>query len=241
MTDITFRTDFVVKTVRIWGDDASIVEAAQALDPDIHVSESRVEPVMRALLARKVVHTSPFEHCGMSVWVDAPAVVWWEWTRHRFQPQAREDHSFNLESGRYKVLRPHFYLPPTSRPIREPDGFKAMRPNHADDPMLTSEVWALQQIAFSEAWRCYQKQIELGVAREVARNVLGPGIYYAGRVSGGVLSWLNFLTLRTRDDEVNPSSYPQWEIEQVARQCESILAGAFPVVHRVFVDKGRTV
>lgn len=236
---MNIRSDFRVELVRHWGGDREIVEDAQALPPDARCDESRVLPVLRALLARKIVHTSPFEHSGMSVHVDAPAVVWWEWTRHRFMPQSRADHSFNLESGRYKVLRPDFYLPPFGRPIREPDGFKPMRPNHLVDEALVGEARNYQVEAFAVAWNCYEAQLTAGVAREVARNVLGPAVYYSGRVSGGVLTWLHFLALRTRDNPDTPSSYPQWEIEQVATQCEELFKDRFPMTHSAWVGYGR--
>lgn len=237
--DINFRSDIVVRLVRNWGSDSDIVADAQARNPDDVGNPDREVHILNALLKRKIVHTSPFEHSGMGVYVEAPAVVWWEWTRHRFMPQSRADHSFNLESGRYKILRPDFYLPPEDRPIKEPDGFKAMSPNHQIDKELIKSVHEIQREVFTKAWEGYQQQISLGVAREVARNVLGPAIYYFGRVSGGVLTWLHFLALRTRDDAINPSSYPQWEIEQVARKCEEEFIRLFPTVYSIFCANGR--
>jgi thymidylate synthase (FAD) len=237
--EIRFRSDVSVTLLRSWGGDRDIVEDAQARDPGTAVEEARIAPILRALLQRKIVHTSPFEHSGMCVHVEAPAVVWWEWTRHRFMPQSRQDHSFNLESGRYKQLRPEFYLPSEDRPVREPDGFKPMKPDLLTDPALASEVGDIQADVFADAWEAYERQLARGVAREVARNVLGPAVYYAGRVSGGVLTWLHFLALRTRDDAANPSSYPQWEIEQVARKCEDVLAGLFPQTVGAWREFGR--
>lgn len=239
MAEIRFRSDVSVGLVRSWGSDRDIVEDAQARDPGTSAADDRIAPVLRSVLQRKIVHTSPFEHSGMSVHVDAPAVVWWEWTRHRFMPQSRADHSFNLESGRYKRLRPEFYLPPDDRPIREPDGFKPMRPNHLVDPALAMEVRESQESVFRAAWASYEFQLSIGVAREVARNVLGPAVYYAGRVSGGVLTWLHFLALRTRDNPDTPSSYPQWEIERVALRCEELFAGLYPLTYAAWVEYGR--
>jgi thymidylate synthase (FAD) len=239
MSEIRFRGDITVRLVRQWGSDADIVGDAQVRRPHDPVDPDRVRPILRSMLGRKVVHTSPFEHSGMSVHVEGPAVIWWEWTRHRFMPQSRADHSFNLESARYKVLRPEFYLPPAGRPIREPDGFKPMRPNHETDPSLTALAHAVQRPVFEAAWDAYEWQLARGIAREVARNVLGPAIYYSGRVSGGVLTWLHFFALRTRDHPAKPSSYPQWEIEQAARQCEEEFTRLFPVTHEIFNEFGR--
>jgi len=234
-----FRSDFRVQLVRNWGSDRAIVEDAQARDPDTFVEENRIKPILGKLIGGKIRHTSPLEHSGMCVYVECPAVVWWEWTRHRFLPQSRADHSFNLESGRYKILKGEFYLTPPERPIEEPDDFKPMRPAHVVNEELTNRTRTEHMILFQSAWRSYQRQIEMGVAREVARNVFGPAIYYSGRVSGGVMTWLHFLALRTKDNPQTPSSYPQWEIEQVANKCETIFADLFPVVHQVFNETGR--
>ena len=49
-------------------------------------------------------HGSPFEGGYLSVYVEAPVVVWWEWSRHRFMSMGCPDLGFNLESGRYRLL-----------------------------------------------------------------------------------------------------------------------------------------
>ena len=73
--EIRFRSDLSVTLVRHWGSDRDIVEDAQARDPGTAVGDDRIGPILRSILKRKIVHTSPFEHSGMSVHVDAPAVV----------------------------------------------------------------------------------------------------------------------------------------------------------------------
>ena len=49
-------------------------------------------------------HGSPFEHNSMTFYVQAPIFVFREFMRHRIA-------SYNEESGRYRELRPVFYVP----------------------------------------------------------------------------------------------------------------------------------
>ncbi len=53
-------------------------------------------------------HGSPFEHNSMTFYVQAPIFVFREFMRHRIA-------SYNEESGRYRELRPVFYVPAPER------------------------------------------------------------------------------------------------------------------------------
>ncbi|WP_204268146.1 FAD-dependent thymidylate synthase, partial [Escherichia coli] len=53
-------------------------------------------------------HGSPFEHNSMTFYVQAPIFVFREFMRHRIA-------SYNEESGRYRELRPVFYVPARER------------------------------------------------------------------------------------------------------------------------------
>ena len=53
-------------------------------------------------------HGSPFEHNSMTFYVQAPIFVFREFMRHRIA-------SYNEESGRYRELRPVFYVPGPER------------------------------------------------------------------------------------------------------------------------------
>ncbi len=187
-------------------------------------------------------HTSPFEKGLLCVYCEAPAVVWWEWTRHRFMSLDVEDMSFSLESGRYKILDGEFYVPAADRPIVEPSGFKSMRPmlEQAD-----AELWGKTQAElygiYVDCWDQYNNLIRMGVGREVARLSLPFSIYYAGYVSANPLTWLHFLSLRTRNESAVVKSYPQWEIEKAAVQCEALFCERWPITHEEWHKAGRFI
>lgn len=250
MSSIVCRSDIPVKYIDHCGSDRRIAHAAWVLDPsaahDKDDSEKGWTQVIRAMMRGR--HGTPFEHGLLTVYVEAPVVVWWEWTRHRFMALGTPDLGFNLESGRYRVLDGEFYLPPPERPLIEPPEFKPMRPKlvDADDwqrqvvvgEKQANDIGALRA-AYSEAWYQYERMLANNISREVARFALGFGLYYAGYVSASPRSWLQFFSLRRQHDRAKFATYPQWEIEQADVRCEQLFADRWPVTYAAFNEFGR--
>lgn len=233
VTTPAFRSDLTVEYVDHSGGDRRIARAAWCLPPskeDPRDNEVGWRRVIKSMLAGK--HSGPFEHGELAVYVEAPAVVWWQLTRHRFMSQEVDDLSFNLESGRYKVLDGVFYRPPPDRPCLEPDGFRPMRPVLEADEHATEYAWEGIEVASWEAWSQYLSMTNRGVSREVARLVLPFSVYYAGQISAKPWTWLHFFGLRIKGGTV--PSFPQWETEQVARKCAAIFAQRWPITWSLF-------
>jgi thymidylate synthase (FAD) len=178
-------------------------------------------------------HGTPFEHSCLTFFVHAPAFVWWEWVRHRI------GHSFNLESGRYKVLEPVFWVPRSDRKIRPASAHKSARPKFDAD--TERAVFAAHQLhlAYLEAYRRYQTMIEAGIANEVARAALPFAVYYSGWVTVNPRSLMAFLSLRTHEPDAKFVSYPQAEIEEAARVVEQIFSEGWPITYAAFQKNGR--
>ena len=68
--------------------------------------------------------------------------------------------------------------------------------------------------------------LDAGVAREVARIVLPLTIYSSMYVTLNARSLMNFLSLRTHDEDARFPSFPQREIEMCAEQMEAVLGPA---------------
>lgn len=247
---IQFRSDTPVTAINSWGDDGLIASAAWAEKPYSQVCNSDEEAkyherhtdecYTRLITAMmKGRHGTPFEHVGLSVYVEAPVVVWWEWTRHRHMAMGLDDFSFNLESGRYKMLEGVFWIPREDRPCKEPEGFKPMRPvlEKTNDSYYYA-AGNLGEIAI-KTWEAYQHMLSHGVAREVARYALPFSIYYAGYVTANLRSWLNFLSLRVSSPDAAAPTFPQQEIQDVAKQCEKMIEERFPITYNAFVSNGR--
>jgi thymidylate synthase (FAD) len=232
-----FRSDMTVELIRAAAQDADVLFAARVstlgeqslADVDAEADASRSEGLIRYLMRER--HGSPFEHNSMTFYVQAPIFVFREFMRHRIA-------SYNEESGRYRELRPVFYVPAPERKLVQ-EG----KPGHYVFVEGTAEQHAtvVEQTkkACTESYRAYQAMLATGVAREVARGVLPVATYSSMYVTMNARSLMNFLSLRTKREGSAFPSYPQREIEMVAEQMEALWAGLMPVTHAAFEAAGR--
>ncbi|WP_105034302.1 FAD-dependent thymidylate synthase [Cryobacterium aureum] len=176
-------------------------------------------------------HGSPFEHNSMTFYVRAPIFVFREFMRHRIA-------SYNEESGRYRELGPVFYVPSNER-----DLVQVGKPGAYDFLPGTAEQTALVQQqtrdAAIHAYKAYQRMLEAGVAREVARIVLPLNIYSSMYVTLNARSLMNFLSLRTKREGTTFPSFPQREIEMCAEQMETHFEALMPLTYAAFNANGR--
>jgi thymidylate synthase (FAD) len=247
VSEIRFRSDIGVALSQQVGTDRDILFAARAIPPvksyGPQADGDTPEACRRTLGAcMRLAHNSPFEHGLLSVYAEAPGVVWWQLTRQRFMSLDSEDFSFNLESGRYRVLEPEFYLPPSDRPMIEPDNFKPMRPalDAVEGADRLDAIHGQFQDGFAESWNRYERLIDLGVAREVARLALPNwALYCDGYVTAKPLTWLQFFSKRRKTDATAVATFPMFEIEKFAEACEALFAAHWPITHEAFVGNGR--
>lgn len=232
LTEITLRSDFDVDLVQHVGSDEFICKAARVSTLGADSLDSKEsEGLIKFLLSNR--HGSPFEHALMTFRITAPIFVWREFMRHRI------GFSYNEESGRYKILNGVFYTPDLSqRPLKQ-----VGKPGHYEFVFGTTEQklavdYATRRV-FRDAWWCYEYQLEMGVAKEVARICLPVATYSTAYVTCNPRSMMSFLSLRTKVEGSKFPSYPQWEINQVANQMEKIFGDLFPITHGAFDDVGR--
>lgn len=178
-------------------------------------------------------HGSPFEHMWIQFQVTAPIFVWREHHRHRMA-------SYNEESARYRTMRPRFYVPPRSRPMRQIPGTKAM-----DYVMRTAtdEQYVYLRKTIEErsqqAYEEYLSLLDMGIVREVARMVLPVNLMSTCVVTMNARALMNFLSLRVKDSESTYPTNPQWEINQVALQYELHFEKLAPLTYDAFLSNGR--
>src|ERR687886_1761132 len=232
---VTFRSDVTVELVRASAQDADVLFAARVstqgeqsldqLDADAQRSKGLINYLMRDR------HGSPFEHNSMTFYVQAPIFVFREFMRHRIA-------SYNEESGRYRELRPVFYVPGPQRRLGQ-----IGKPGHYEflegTPEQTELVQAETRRICREAYAAYQRMLAAGVAREVARIVLPVTIYSSMYVTMNARSLMNFLSLRTAREGARFPSFPQREIEMCAERMEELWAGLMPLTHAAFEANGR--
>lgn len=231
MTDIKMRHDFDVQLAKVAGDDEFICQAARVST----LGEAAIETSSSAGLLNFLMknrHGSPFEHGFMSFRINAPIFVWREFMRHRI------GWSYNEQSGRYMEMLPVFYIPPRDRNL-----VQIGKPGHYSFVPGTDEQYSKmigsKKLSIGYAWREYQYQLSLGIAKEVARTDLPLSIFSAAYVTCNPRSIMSFLSLRTKHEESLFPSYPQWEINQVANFMEAAFANEFPLAHQAFINSGR--
>ena len=174
---------------------------------------------------------SPFEHNSMTFYVQAPIFVFREFMRHRIA-------SYNEESGRYRELRPVFYVPARERKLVQEGkpGAYVFVEGTEEQFLVVDEA---TREACTQAYAAYQRMLDAGVAREVARGVLPVATYSSMYVTLNARSLMNFLSLRTKRDDSTFPSYPQREIEMVAEQMEATWAELMPLTYEAFNANGR--
>jgi thymidylate synthase (FAD) len=233
--EVTFRSDVAVELVRASAQDADVLFAARVstqgeqslaqLDADPQRSTGLINFLMRDR------HGSPFEHNSMTFYVQAPIFVFREFMRHRIA-------SYNEESGRYRELRPVFYVPGPQRRLRQvgkPGAYEFLEGTPEQSELVRAET----ERVCREAFASYQRMLEAGVAREVARIVLPLSIYSSMYVTMNARSLMNFLSLRTAREGARFPSFPQREIEMCAERMEELWAGLMPLTHAAFEANGR--
>ena len=233
--EIIFREDMSVELVKSSASDADVVWAARVSTAgdksleDVGVDASKSEGLINYLARER--HGSPFEHTSMTFFVSAPIFVFREFMRHRIA-------SYNEESGRYRELKPVFYVPSKDRKL-----VQIGKTGSYTFVEGTSEQYEITVASIKEtchlAYENYQKMLTAGVAREVARAVLPVTLYSSMYVTMNARALMNFLSLRTARDGSHFPSYPQREIEMVAEKMEAHFAKLMPITYGAFEKSGR--
>jgi thymidylate synthase (FAD) len=233
--EIVFRDDMTVELVKSSASDADVIWAARVSTAGETTLEKVGESSERDAglinyLARER-HGSPFEHTSMTFFVSAPIFVFREFMRHRIA-------SYNEESGRYRELRPVFYIPNKDRKLVQVGKTGAYTFVDGTPEQLDITVNAIKETCVV-AYDNYQKILASGVAREVARAVLPVTLYSSMYVTMNARALMNFLSLRTSSPDSHFPSYPQREIEMVAEKMEKHFAELMPMTYAAFQKSGR--
>jgi len=148
-----------VRLIDMMGDDLSAVRSARVSYGKELTTPEKDRKLIEYLM--KHGHETPFEHIVFTFHVKCPIFVARQWFRHRIA-------SYNEISGRYTKLKDEFYIPDKIRIPDEKDRQKSM-PN--DGKVDEEEAKKLMIECFENSYRIYQKLLEMGLARELARVV----------------------------------------------------------------------
>ena len=167
---------------------------------------------------------TPFEHNAFRFHIRCPIFVAREWMRHRVG-------SFNEFSLRYAKATEDFYVP-EPEDVRSQVGKPGAYTFESLDPELAEETRDALRKVYDHAYATYERLVEAGVAREVARSVLPVGAYTEFYWTVNARSLMNFVSLRAAETA-------QREIRRYAEAVERFLEQHMPITYAAFVAGGR--
>jgi thymidylate synthase (FAD) len=169
-------------------------------------------------------HGTPFEHNAFRFHIRAPIFVVREWMRHRIG-------SFNEFSMRYAKATDDFYVPEADD-VRSQVGKPGAYSFEPVEPELAEQTREELQAVYDQAFETYERLVEAGVARELARSVMPVGAYTEFYWTVNARALMNFVSLRAAETA-------QREIRRYAEAVETFLAEKMPVTHAAFVANER--
>jgi thymidylate synthase (FAD) len=204
-------------------DDLSVVNGARVSFAR-HKTEldEADEGLIRFLMRDR--HGTPFEHNAFRFHIRCPIFVAREWFRHRIS-------SFNEFSMRYAKATDEFYVP-------EPDDVRTQvgKPGaYSFDPVEPEVAEATRdemRAVYDAAYAAYERLVDLGVARELARLVMPVGSYTEFYWTVNARALMNFVSLRNAEAA-------QREIRRYAEAVETFLAERMPITYDAFLKSGR--
>ena len=139
--------------------------------------------------------------------------------------------SFNEFSLRYAKASDDFYVP-AAEDVRSQVGKPGAYTFEPVTPELAEQTRTELQAVYEHAFATYERLVEAGVARELARSALPVGAYTQFYWTLNARSLMNFVSLRN-------STFAQLEIRRYAEAVETFLAEKMPVTYAAFVANDR--
>ena len=164
-------------------------------------------------------HWSPFEMVNMCVQINTTRSIAAQILRHR-------SFSFQEFSQRYAEVT----LRPVMPYFRAPDPKNRQNSTDTLSEEVLREADQVAAVALVESYNAYTKLLELGVAKECAREVLPLGTPTRLYMNGTVRSWLHYCDLRTGNGT-------QKEHAQIAGQVQDLLYQHLPNVCEAMWNK----
>jgi thymidylate synthase (FAD) len=169
-------------------------------------------------------HGTPFEHNAFRFHIRCPIFVAREWFRHRVG-------SFNEFSMRYARATDDFYVP-DAEDVRSQVGKPGAYSFEPVPDELAETTREELRAAYDAAYATYERLVEQGVARELARVVLPVGAYTEFYWTVNARSLMNFVSLRAADTA-------QREIRRYADAVERFFEECMPITYEAFIANGR--
>jgi len=198
--------------------DFAIVQAARVSYGDGTKKVNEDRGLIRYLARHR--HTTPFEMVEFKFHHVMPIFIARQWIRHRTA-------NVNEYSARYSIVRDRFY-----RPSLENVRKQSMSNRQGGDEPI-DEVTAKDFLAYLDkvesSYADYQKLMDKGVARELARIGLPVNVYTEWYWKIDLHNLFHFLSLRM-------DAHAQQEIRDYANAMYALVKPIVPIAAEAFVD-----
>src|SRR5262249_45747224 len=144
-------------------DDLAVVNSARVSFGRLKTEMDDADAGLIRFLMRER-HGTPFEHNSFRFHIRAPIFVAREWFRHRIG-------SFNEVSMRYPRAADDFYVP-APEDVRTQVGKPGAYSFEPVSPELAEQTRAELRTVYEQAFATYERLVDAGVARELARCVI---------------------------------------------------------------------
>lgn len=220
-----------VRLVERMGGDNAVLQAARVSYGSGSKGEEQDRKLINFLLKNQ--HGTPFEHALLKFHVKAPIFVTRQWFRHRLGTfdegggqglLETSGHSINEISYRYTEVKEEFYVPDRLRVPAAQDKQASQNQTLPDEAELLELFEATNQLAYER----YQRLIEAGVARELARTILPVATYTQFYWTCNARSLMNFLKLRANE-------HAQLEIRAYAEAIAAMFKAVMPWTFEAFI------
>lgn len=194
-----------VRLVDMMGDDNRVLDAARVSTGTSSKGEEKDKKLIDYLMKNN--HHTPFEKIVFEWHIKCPIFVARQWMRHRIG-------SFNEASARYRKIEFDPYIPEIWRKQakKNTQGSSNERFTKKEENNFDVDLRKFYTLANA----LYDKYIDAGVARELARIILPMGTHTEFYWTVNFRSYMNFSTLRRHSDA-------QFEIREFANAMKEIL------------------
>ncbi|WP_341819354.1 FAD-dependent thymidylate synthase [Wolbachia endosymbiont (group A) of Brachyopa scutellaris] len=208
-----------IRVVDYMGSDSAIVQAARVSYGKGTKQISQDEALIKYLMRHH--HTTPFEMCEIKFHVKLPIFAARQWIRHRTA-------NVNEYSARYSILDNEFYTPKPEQVAKQSDNNK-QGSGEAFDRDTSKEIIDSLTNDSNLVYSHYEKFIEQGLAREIARTNLMLNYYTQFYWKIDLHNLLHFLKLRA-------DKHAQYEIRVYAEVMLDIIKKWVPLAYNAFVE-----
>lgn len=208
-----------VRLVDYMGGDQRIVQAARVSYGGGTKSFRQDRGLIHYLMRNW--HTSPFEQVQLTFHTKMPVFVARQWVRHRTA-------KLNEISGRYSVMKDEFYLPEPENVCVQSESNKQGRGDSMPFDQAIEVIRELEQEQ-QEVYANYQKMLDMGVARELARTNLPISLYTEWYWQIDLHNLFHFLRLRM-------DAHAQYEIRAFAEAMAVCARAVAPLAYEAFEE-----